>query len=81
MADAELAAAPPAVQESLVEAKLFGKWDFSDVEVRQRAAEMPHNNNSAVFFHWNSLGYPSQSPHMSSNQHHHPHSYMMSRAG
>ena len=39
MADAELAAAPPAVQESLVEAKLFGKWDFSDVEVRQPLAE------------------------------------------
>ena len=34
MADAELAAAPPAVQETMVEAKLFGKWDFSDVEVR-----------------------------------------------
>lgn len=34
----ELAPAPPAVQETLVEAKLFGKWDFSDVEVRQPIA-------------------------------------------
>jgi len=41
MADAELAPAPPAVQESLVEAKLFGKWDFSDVEVRQLAVQNP----------------------------------------
>ena len=56
MADAELAAAPPAVQESLVEAKLFGKWDFSDVEVRQSAAEMPHNDNSAATFHWKQFG-------------------------
>jgi hypothetical protein len=46
----EVAAAPPAVQESLVEAKLFGKWDFSDVEVRQPAAlfqqlDSAHNEN------------------------------------
>ncbi|CAK0779287.1 ribosomal protein S5 [Coccomyxa viridis] len=39
MADAELAAAPPAVQETMVEAKLFGKWDFSDVEVSDMALE------------------------------------------
>ena len=37
----EVAAAQPAVQEALVEAKLFGKWDFSDVEVRQPAALSP----------------------------------------
>lgn len=37
----EVAAAPPAVQESLVEAKLFGKWDFSDVEVLKPAALSP----------------------------------------
>ena len=48
MADAELAAAPPAVQESLVEAKLFGKWDFSDVEVRHSAADRPNAVASAV---------------------------------
>ena len=44
------------MQESLVEAKLFDKWDFSDVEVRQSAAEMPHNDNSAATFHWKQSG-------------------------
>ena len=49
MADAELAPAPPAVQETLVEAKLFGKWDFSDVEVRQPGAESPSVHGSSRF--------------------------------